>query len=333
MTHVFGFRSACAYVPFRAFVTTAVSVGYLMGRIVTAADIVAKLGGGRWGRHSGNCRCPAHKDDTPSLAVSETRDKRILVHCHAGCDQRAVLDALRAMGLWGKDATIDPSHPYFATTKSDGMGSYADRERRLRASEDWERALPARGTRLEAYLRARGIRLAMSDQIRYAPSCKHREEGKSFPAMIGRLADNKQICSIQRTFLDPIEPRKAQLSDRSFAVKKSLGPMGAAAIRLKMPAGDQLGLAEGIETALSANQLYMVPTWATCSANRLGKIEIPDNIRSIVIFGDSGAVGRREAFAAADIYEKRGLQVEIVFPAADFGGQFDDFNSALQDRQ
>ena len=44
-------------------------------------------------------RCPAHEDREPSLAIRET-DGKVLVHCHAGCDQRAVVDALRRKGLW-----------------------------------------------------------------------------------------------------------------------------------------------------------------------------------------------------------------------------------------
>jgi putative DNA primase/helicase len=38
--------------------------------------------------------CPAHADKNPSLSV-DVRDGTILVHCHAGCSQEAVLAALR----------------------------------------------------------------------------------------------------------------------------------------------------------------------------------------------------------------------------------------------
>src|SRR5580704_13042556 len=42
-----------------------------------------------------SCRCPAHKDTTPSLSVSEGADGRILVKCHAGCATEAIISALQ----------------------------------------------------------------------------------------------------------------------------------------------------------------------------------------------------------------------------------------------
>jgi len=58
--------------------------------------------------------CPAHEDRTPSLSISDAGDK-VLVHCHAGCDQRAVLAALEARGvrLNGKARDDEPPlvHP------------------------------------------------------------------------------------------------------------------------------------------------------------------------------------------------------------------------------
>ena len=44
--------------------------------------------------------CPAHDNRlSPALSVSE-KGTAVLVHCHAGCSQEAVIDALRARGLW-----------------------------------------------------------------------------------------------------------------------------------------------------------------------------------------------------------------------------------------
>jgi DNA primase len=43
--------------------------------------------------------CPAHEDNNPSLSISE-QDGTVLVHCHAGCEQDAVVEALKGIGLW-----------------------------------------------------------------------------------------------------------------------------------------------------------------------------------------------------------------------------------------
>jgi len=55
-------------------------------------------------RRSGSCwmaKCPAHDDRNPSLSIREA-DGKVLLHCHAGCRQRDVIDALKAKGLWPK---------------------------------------------------------------------------------------------------------------------------------------------------------------------------------------------------------------------------------------
>lgn len=45
-------------------------------------------------------RCPAHDDRAPSLSVSEGDDRRVLLHCHAGCSGE---DVLTALGLTAAD--------------------------------------------------------------------------------------------------------------------------------------------------------------------------------------------------------------------------------------
>ena len=38
--------------------------------------------------------CPAHADRSPSLAIREMSDGRVLIHCFAGCETEAVLSAV-----------------------------------------------------------------------------------------------------------------------------------------------------------------------------------------------------------------------------------------------
>ena len=61
---------------------------------LSARELVHALGG-----RGNSAKCPAHRDSTPSLSVTE-RNGKILVHCHAGCPQEAVIEALRELRLW-----------------------------------------------------------------------------------------------------------------------------------------------------------------------------------------------------------------------------------------
>ncbi len=80
---------------------------------MTAAEIIKALGG-----HGGKARCPAHDDKNPSLSISDKPTGGVLVRCHAGCSQEAVIDALKSRGQWpnvqADDAGLRPTtHPQF----------------------------------------------------------------------------------------------------------------------------------------------------------------------------------------------------------------------------
>ena len=66
-----------------------------------AARLEAKRSGDGW-----QAKCPAHEDRTPSLSISQGRNGRVLVHCHAGCSVEAVLGQL---GLQPADLFADAS--------------------------------------------------------------------------------------------------------------------------------------------------------------------------------------------------------------------------------
>jgi len=76
---------------------------------VSAEEIFQALGGKRT-RDGYLCHCPAHADTNPSLHVKE-KDGKILVHCFAGCTQDAVIEALRARGLWPENEDGDIGQP------------------------------------------------------------------------------------------------------------------------------------------------------------------------------------------------------------------------------
>ncbi len=71
-------------------------------------DAVAPRGDGLKKSGSGwSARCPAHEDRQASLSIGEGQDGRVLLKCHAGCDHKAILAALRLeeRELFEADAT------------------------------------------------------------------------------------------------------------------------------------------------------------------------------------------------------------------------------------
>ena len=67
------------------------------------AETIAKALGGRKAGGGWMARCPAHDDRKPSLSIRDADDGKVLVRCHAGCDQERVIAALRARGLWAEN--------------------------------------------------------------------------------------------------------------------------------------------------------------------------------------------------------------------------------------
>jgi hypothetical protein len=62
---------------------------------MSAESLLAKLEGlKKTGSKRYVARCPAHDDRSPSLAIRDLGDGRILLHCFAGCPTESVLGAM-----------------------------------------------------------------------------------------------------------------------------------------------------------------------------------------------------------------------------------------------
>ena len=86
-----------------------------------------------------------------------------------------------------------------------------------------------------------------------------------------------------------------------------------------------LGIAEGIETALSAQAIFGVPTWAALSADGLRRWQWPAGVSRVTIFADAGDAGMQAAATLADRLNLAGIANAIVAPR-----HGDDFNDDLR---
>ena len=207
---------------------------------MNARTICAALGG-RWHGDYGMTRCPCHEDRDPSLSITDGQDGKLLVNCFAGCDPVDILRALNGNGL---------SEP----PGESPAPRLHHRDNGRAALDIWRESRPAAGTLVEKYLRRRGITLPVPPSIRYHPGLRHKATGLVLPAMVAAVqAPDRRVCAIHRTFLNEYGAKASVLTP-----KMALGSLGAGAVRLAK-AGRVLGLAEGIEDALSAMQLCGLP--------------------------------------------------------------------------
>lgn len=112
--------------------------------------------------------------------------------------------------------------------------------------------------------------------------------------------------------------------------RKLLSPLTGregCAVRL-MAASDVLGIAEGLETALSAAALDGVPVWASLNTAVLGKFEPPAAVKTLRIYADRDEAG---LLAAGHLMER--LQGRVRFELRVPPAPHKDFNDLLLSRR
>lgn len=161
-----------------------------------------------------------------------------------------------------------------------------------------------------------------------------REVFNGTPEMIAKVCDSTGAgVSLHRTFLTP-EGTKANGVGRS-ARKLMPGPLpDNVAIRLSY-LGDEyrsdinprvLGVAEGIETALSVRQMFYVECWSLINSVMMAKWNPPDSVVKVIIYGDNDKsfAGQAAAYKLANRLSGK-LSVEVRIP-----DQIGDWNDVHQ---
>ena len=287
------------------------------------AEAMAKALGGR---RVGGCwmvRCPEHDDRDPSLSIQDAADGKVLVHCHAGCDQARVIAALRSRGLW-KDNSHQGYNPRQQSRQfANNLRDCEDVKRTTAALSIWQSTMDGCGTPVETYLRSRGLTIPLPPHVRFHPGLKHRS-GNMWPTMVAlvtRGIDDAPLA-VHRTYLArdgagkaPVEPQKMML-----------GPCRGGAVRLA-PVGGVLMVGEGIETCLAAMQASGLPAWAALSTSGLRSLDLPHEVRDIIVLTDGDDPGEAAARDCGLRWKREGRRVKIARPPRGL-----DFNDLLLGR-
>jgi putative DNA primase/helicase len=161
--------------------------------------------------------------------------------------------------------------------------------------------------------------------------CYQSDQPSYHPAMIAMVTGPDGAPStLHRTYLT-VDGRKASVDAPRRMMPGTVAK--GSAVRLAPPT-DALGIAEGIETALSASALFGVPCWAAVNAGMLAVWQPPSEVKRIIIFGDNdpGYAGQAAAYALARRLGSDKCAVEVHVPA-DSGADWNDvhqlqFNAA-----
>lgn len=261
--------------------------------------------GGKWSGTKGIACCPAHEDRTPSLGVTLGR-KAILFHCFAGCDQQSVLSALAREGF-------EVARFFSGSSAEDQLEPTRVRKPSAAALRIWREAEPLGGSPAKAYIESRGI-LAASSALRFHPRTPLGPKGRTrfLPAMIAAVSLDEGPIAIHRTFLSVEGSTKAAFEKP----KRALGSLGEAAVRLFAPVSGKLGLAEGIESALSAYALTGIPVWATLGNERFGLVSVPESVTEFHLFVDHDAGGELAASRGLAAYAREGRTIQVRKPSS-----------------
>ncbi len=196
----------------------------------------------------------------------------------------------------------------------------------------WSNASPVRrGDATDLWLRSRGLGLDLYPPcLRTGRNVRFNPDNDSpvtlHPAMLALVTGpGGKPATVHRTYLSS-DGRKAPVEKPRKLYSQA--PKGSA-VRLAVPAAATLGIAEGIETALSAGKLFGIPTWSVICAHGIETFEPPAGIARLLIFADHDRnhVGQKAAHTLAARLAGR-LTVEVKIPEE----PDTDWNDALRGR-
>lgn len=239
-----------------------------------------------------------------------------LVKRHIGMDFKAAADRI--------EEVVGP------IPKEVAKPAQTPRQKRDAMNRTWLDGLPiAAGDPVHLHLEARcGLLDAIPRCLRMAPRLRYQDDEPSWhPAMLAKVTDAAGLpVNVHRTYLTK-DGRKADVPKPKRLMSGELPP--GCAVRLAAHES-RLGIAEGIETAISASKLWDVPCWAALNEGRLAVWMPPPGVTEVIVFGDNDEnhVGQAAAYSLARRLSSKHLAVEVMIP--DRAG--DDWNDVHREQ-
>ncbi len=264
------------------------------------------------GKH-GPCPCCGGKDRF-RWDNKEGKGTFFCTHCGAGSGMDL------AMRYTGRDFKT-------VAAEIDGMlGNIKYEKARAEMTEDkradmlrnvWAATRPIEtGDLANKYLASRGLdELIYPKSLRFSPALPDGEGGirPCMVAMVGVHGEDKYV-TMHRTFLRGDGLAKAEMPSPRKLMPGKL--VDGVCVVLSEYTGGPLGIAEGIETAMSASNMFQLPVWAALNAGMLEKWLPPERCNEVVIFGDNDEKfgGQKSAYILANRLSVKGILVNVKIP-------------------
>ena len=180
-----------------------------------------------------------------------------------------------------------------------------------------------------SYLTSRGVWPLPADCELYAHvglEYRRKGEGKTwasegvFPCLVAPVKDvYGETVTVHATYLE--NGQKLSRFDHAgigMPARKILSPMTGrigCAVRLAPLNGDTLGIAEGLETALSSQRIHGLPVWSVLNTALMAAFMPPPGINRVVVFADRDVAGMKAAWDLSKQLEGR-CTVDLELPPA-----------------
>lgn len=192
----------------------------------------------------------------------------------------------------------------------------------------WESALPITpDDPAGRYLIGRRCALPGAHAVRWVPSLPHGDDG-AFPALLALITDATDYrvpLNLHRTWIALDGSGKAPVDRPRMLLKGHRKAGGVIRLSDDDEVTTGVGVAEGLETALSVLASGWSPIWCVIDAGNLGSFPTLDGIEALTIFADHDHIdpktGRRPGVHAAETCAARwsdaGKEARVILPPAE----------------
>ena len=268
--------------------------------------------GGAYHNGKGQAPCPVcqpeRRRDQNALSLSEQNGKTLLYCFKTGC---SFVEVANAVSLPLSSVQID----FEAQKLADKKQAEYKAAQKAKARSLWDAAKPMAGTKAQAYLKGRGITIALPPSLRFMPDIYH---GPSASWCCAMVASVEPTGGVHRTFFDKQGIRLQR------SAKMMLGPCCGGSVCLSYGDGP-LVVAEGIETGLSLLQMLHDKdpvVWATLSTSGMKSVVLPSQPHDLIIAMDGDEAGKQSANSLAARADALGWSVSLM--QAPEGQDFND---------